>query len=134
MAQESSVPPFEPTQLQSQGPEPVTEEAVPRVQKLVKGFSVRFCPSEVPQTPLTGVPLREAEQLAVAPPFEPGQVQEVEEPSSGKEGEEGLAVPCMQKVSLPYVVSVYRYVLEAEPQEPAVGSSVVKELVTLSYE
>ena len=93
-----------------------------------------YLPSLVPQEPLVGVAPLEAVQLAVVPPFEPGQVQLVEEPSSGKEGELGVEVPTVQKVSLPYVVSVYVYVLEAVPQEPAVGSSVVKELVTLSYE
>ena len=130
VAQVSSVPPFVPEQLQSQGPLPVTLDAVPVVQRLIVGCSVKFCPSEEPQTPLTGVPFLEAEQEAESPPFCPGQVQVVEEPSSGKEGEEGFEVPMVQKVSLPYVVSVYVYVLEAVPQEPAVGSAVAKELVT----
>lgn len=99
MAQESSVPPFVPVQLQSQGPEPETEEAVPVVQRLIVGCSVKFCPSLVPQTPLTGVPFLEAVHVVLLPPLEPGQVQEVEEPSSGKEGEDGVAVPRVQKVS-----------------------------------
>jgi hypothetical protein len=132
VAQESSVPPYCPEQDQVQGPEPETVEAIPRVQRLVVGIEERFCPSEVPQTPLIGVFDLLAEQLAVAPPLEPGQVQLVEEPSSGKSGEEGDDVPIVQKVSEPYVVSVCRYVLEAEPQEPAVGSVVVKRLIELS--
>ena len=132
VAQESSVPPLVPWQLQSQGPLPVTLDAVPVVQRLIVGCSVRFCPSEEPQAPLTGVPFLEAEQEVVAPPFCPGQVQVVEEPRLGKEGEDGVEVPRVQKVSLPYVVSVYVYVLEAVPQEPAVGSAVAKELVKLS--
>ena len=54
-----------------------------------------------------GVLFLEAEQEAALPPLVPGQVQEVELPIPGKEGEEGVEVPDWQKVSEPYDVESY---------------------------
>ena len=59
-------PPFDPEQLQLQGPEPETVEAVPLPQRLEVGAEVKFWPLLLPHTPLTigG----SAVQFAVAPP------------------------------------------------------------------
>jgi hypothetical protein len=76
-----------------------------RQASVSEGVVAAYLPFLVPQEPLMGVLFREAVQESSVPPLEPTQVQLVEEPSSGKEGEEGLAVPCIQKVSEPYVVS-----------------------------
>lgn len=81
--------------------------AVPVVQRLVSGIELRFWPLLEPQAPLMGVLFLEAEQEAALPPLVPGQVQEVELPISGKEGEEGVEVPDWQKVSEPYDVESY---------------------------
>ena len=45
-------PPFDPWQLQVQGPVPLTELAVPAVQRLVVGAEVKVPPSAEPHWPL----------------------------------------------------------------------------------
>ena len=63
------VPPFEPAQLQVQGPEPLTELAVPVVQRSVVGALVRVVLLAGPQVPLTiGVNVAVTVQLAVMGP------------------------------------------------------------------
>jgi hypothetical protein len=42
-----------PAQVHANGPEPVTEEAVPLEQRLAVGATVKIPPLEVPQVPLT---------------------------------------------------------------------------------
>src|ERR1700722_3332947 len=46
------VPPLAPVQLQFHGPEPLTDEAVPVVQRLVDGALLKLVPFDVPQAPL----------------------------------------------------------------------------------
>ena len=46
------VPPFDPAQLQFQGPLPVTADAVPVVQRLDDGAMVTVVPLAMPQEPL----------------------------------------------------------------------------------
>ena len=55
---------------------------------------------------------------AFVPPPEPKHVQFVYEPADGKVGDDGDAVPVVQKVSLPNEVTPDAYVLFAVPQEP----------------
>ena len=47
------VPPFDPAQLQLHGPEPLTAEAVPALQRLVVGAVEVGAPFAEPQEPLT---------------------------------------------------------------------------------
>ena len=65
-------PPLNPEQVQFHGPVPVIAEVVPELQRPVVGVEVNVCPLLLPQTPFT---FRLAEQFAVAPPFDPWQVQ-----------------------------------------------------------
>jgi hypothetical protein len=52
---EAEVPPFVPSHVQAHGPEPVTAEAFPEVQKLVVGAAVSADALDVPHAPFTGV-------------------------------------------------------------------------------
>ena len=71
-----SVPPFEPLQVQLQGPVPLGGEfTVPLVQRPVTGATGKLPPFEGPHTPGTAPDRTEAEQFAVVPPFKPAQVQ-----------------------------------------------------------
>ena len=49
------MPPFNPAQLQAQGPVPVTVEALPAEQRLVVGAVGTVVPFADPQAPFTGV-------------------------------------------------------------------------------
>ena len=49
------VPPLLPAHVQLHGPEPVTDDAVPALQKLPVGAAVSVWPLLLPQAPLTGV-------------------------------------------------------------------------------
>ncbi len=49
------VPPFEPVQLQAKGPEPVTLDEVPVVQRLEVGAVDTVVPLDEPQAPFTAV-------------------------------------------------------------------------------
>lgn len=66
------VPPFNPAQVQFQGPVPETEEAVPTEHKLAVGAAGTPTPLAVPQTPLT---LKVAVQVVSVPLLIPLQVQ-----------------------------------------------------------
>ena len=48
-------PPFDPAQVQIQGPLPVTALAVPALQRLVVGAEAKVPPLDEPHWPLTGV-------------------------------------------------------------------------------
>jgi hypothetical protein len=50
----AGVPPYNPEQVQFQGPEPVTSEAVPIEQRSVIGAEVKVSPLGAPQAPSTG--------------------------------------------------------------------------------
>lgn len=69
-------PPYEPVQVQDHGPLPLTDDAVPALQRLVAGADVNVCPFDDPQAPFIGmfVDFR-SEQDALVPPFEPLQFQ-----------------------------------------------------------
>ena len=71
--QAAVLPPEAPLQVQVQGPDPETEEAVPAVQRLVEGAELKLAPLEDPQAPSRE---RLAEQEALEPPLVPEQVQE----------------------------------------------------------
>jgi hypothetical protein len=66
------VPLFNPVQLHVHGPDPLTEDAVPAVQRLVVGIEPKLAPFDDPQAPLV---MRLAEQLAFVPLYWPTQVQ-----------------------------------------------------------
>jgi len=86
------VPPFEPAQVQSHGPFPVTLEALPVLQRFaVAGALSKSSPFAEPQTPFTGCGSKLAEQLAFVPPFNPWQVQD-----QGPEPESADVVPALQ--------------------------------------
>ena len=68
-------PPFDPAQVQVQGPLPPTVLALPAVQRLLAGAVVKVPPLAEPHWPLTGGVAMFAEQFAVEPPFDPAQVQ-----------------------------------------------------------
>jgi hypothetical protein len=64
-------PPFVPTQLQSHGPLPLTEEVVPALHRPVVGLLLRLSPFADPHAPLTGFGGSEIpDELLVAPPLE----------------------------------------------------------------
>ena len=48
------VPPFDPAQLHDHGPLPLTDEAVPGLQRLLAGALEKVSPLELPQAPLAG--------------------------------------------------------------------------------
>jgi len=52
--QSAVVPVFKPVQDQVQGPEPLTDVALPAAQRFVFGCELRLAPLDDPQTPLTG--------------------------------------------------------------------------------
>ncbi len=111
-AEQEAVDPRSPeggAQVQVQGPEPETEEAVPVVQRVAVGAAVRDAPFDDPQTPLTVCSI-EALQLAVAPPLDPTQVQ-----FQGPEPETEEAVPVVQRLDEGLVAKVP---VLAEPQAP----------------
>ena len=66
------VPVFAPLQVQLHGPEPLTADAVPELQRLAVGAIARFAPLLLPQPPFT---IKAAEQESVVPVFAPLQVQ-----------------------------------------------------------
>lgn len=70
-------PPFDPAQVQFQGPVPETVDGEPVVQRLVVGVDETALLCEVPQTPATGVTtlVLLALQDAVVPPSNPRQFQ-----------------------------------------------------------
>ena len=97
------VPPFRPPQVQVQGPDPLTAEAVPALHKLALGALPIDAPFAEPQAPLVaGVFV--AEQFAVAPPLLPVQVQ----------AQGPLAPPCTA-VALP---TLQRLLLGADAKTP----------------
>jgi hypothetical protein len=67
------VPPFDPAQVQLQGPLPVTVDGVPALQNPLVGAVLVMTPFAGPHWPFTGG--AEAPQIAVLPPFDPAQVQ-----------------------------------------------------------
>ena len=60
------VPPFDPWQVHAQGPEPLTELAVPALQRLVLGAEVKLCPLADPHWPFTGSPVKVADTVQLA--------------------------------------------------------------------
>ena len=68
-AQEAVVPPFDPAQLQVQGPVPLTEVASPAEQRFMAGAVETVVPLALPHEPLTGVTVvgAMAKPLKVAP-------------------------------------------------------------------
>lgn len=115
--QEASVPPFIPLQLQFQGPGPVTEEALPAVQRLVVGFVGTGVPFAEPQTPATT--LVNALQEALVPPLVPLQLQ-VQGPVTGPAT--ALALPAVQRLVVGVVEKVERW---EDPQEPFIMVAVI---------
>jgi hypothetical protein len=71
------VPPPDPAHVQVHGPEPLTLEAAPTLQRFAVGVLVRSDPLEEPHAPFTDCPFTEAraEQVAVVPPLLPTQLQ-----------------------------------------------------------
>jgi hypothetical protein len=53
--QDADVPPLEPEHVQPQGPEPLTDEAEPVLQKPDVGMLLRVAPSDAPHVPFTAV-------------------------------------------------------------------------------
>jgi hypothetical protein len=75
---DAAVPPFDPAQDQVQGPLPLTDEAEPVPHRLEAGAEETAVPLAEPHAPLmgptTGVVFG-AWHCAVAPPFDPAQLQ-----------------------------------------------------------
>jgi len=105
------VPPFEPVQLQFQGPVPATVDAVPVEQRLVVGVELTVVPLEAPQAPLAS---SGAEHEALVPPLEPVQLH-----AHGPEPDTLDAVPTAQRLVDGFVVTP---TLLAVPQAPLVSS------------
>ena len=68
-------PPPTPAQVQVQGPEPDTEEALPTEQRLEDGATEKAEPLEVQHAPVWVATYTVAEQLVLVPPFVPLQLQ-----------------------------------------------------------
>jgi hypothetical protein len=100
-------PPFDPAQVQVQGPFPVTIDGLPALHRPDEGFSDKFPLLEEPQTPITSTL---AEQLAGDPPLMPTQVQ-----SHGPVPVTAEGVPALQRFN----VGAFRKLFpRAEPQAP----------------
>jgi hypothetical protein len=90
----AAVPPLLPVQLQFHGPLPVTDEAVPVVQRLAVGLLLKLSPFDEPQAPFSGVVFSEAKHSAVVPPLLPAQLQ-----SHGPLPVTDEAVPVVQRLA-----------------------------------
>jgi len=120
---------YSPTQLQVQGPEPETKEAIPAEQRFSVGAEVKLAPSLEPQTPLTG--RSPVEQETVAPPLNPSQFQD-----QGPEPKTAEAVPIEQRFVVGADVTLAP---SLEPQTPskdlsAVQLALVPELIPLQVQ
>jgi hypothetical protein len=89
---EAVVPAFNPVQDHVQGPEPLTEVAVPAEQRLVLGAEERLAPLLLPQTPLTDKLAEQAVEEVLVPPLAPLQPQ-----VQGPEPLTEVAVPVAQR-------------------------------------
>lgn len=113
------LPPPEPTQVQDQGPEPFTAEAVPCPQRLLLGADGVLPPLAAPQAPLMMV-VTLAEQLAVEPPLLPVQVQD-----QGPDPLTEDALPALQRFAGGGALAID--VPLAEPQTPSTDGVFVAE-------
>jgi hypothetical protein len=114
-------PPLLPLQVQVQGPLPLTDVAVPVVQRLVVGALVRLAPLEDPHWPLSR---RLASQLAAEPPLLPLQAQ-----VHGPLPLTDVAVPVVQRLVVGALVRLDpledpHWPLTAPPPPPETGVSV----------
>jgi hypothetical protein len=110
-------PPFTPWQVQDQGPDPLTVLGLPVLQRLLVGAEVNVPPLLVPQAPFIS---REAEQLAVLPPFEPAHVQiQCPVPLTAE------AVPTLQRFDVGAVKKAWLF---AEPQTPLTACRLAEQL------
>ena len=114
-------PPPEPAQVQLQGPEPETPDAVPELQSPDAGAEATVVPFAEPQEPLTTVAVFDAEQLAVEPPPEP-----VHDQLHGPEPEKEATVPAVHRPAEPEEREGAVVPL-TEPQVPATGVAQVTE-------
>ncbi|TAL04119.1 MAG: hypothetical protein EPO08_02400 [Rhodospirillaceae bacterium] len=78
VAQDAELPPFDPVQLHAHGPDPLTAEAVPILQRPETGLLLAGAPLAGPQMPFTAfvidVNCNAAEQEAFVPPSAPMQL------------------------------------------------------------
>jgi hypothetical protein len=108
------VPPLEPAHIQSHGPEPVTVEAFPALQRFVVGAVLTATPFAKPHMPLTGgLVARGAAQELVEPPLEPAHIQ-----SHGPVPVTAEAAPTLQRFVVGLVLAATPF---AEPQMPLTG-------------
>ena len=109
LAEQLAIDPAQRPQVQVQGPEPLTTEAEPALQRLEDGAEVNAPPLDEPQTP--GLDNRVAVQVPeLVPPPEPLQVQ-----VQGPEPDTAVAVPVLQRL---VVGAVQTELPLAEPQVP----------------
>jgi hypothetical protein len=107
------VPPLLPAQLQDHGPEPLTVDAVPVLQRPLAGTPGTPTPFALPHAPFTGVAANEAEHEAFVPPLLPAQDQ-----LHGPEPLTVDAVPVLQRfVGTPLSVCPFE-----EPQAPLIAT------------
>jgi len=104
-----------PAQLHDHGPEPLTVEAAPELQRLV-GVEAMVCPLDEPHVPFTGGGKSCAEQEAVVPPLEPAQLQ-----LHGPVPETVEAVPVLHRL---VVGADGRVMPLEEPQAPFTGGGL----------
>ncbi|PKO57601.1 MAG: hypothetical protein CVU24_18670 [Betaproteobacteria bacterium HGW-Betaproteobacteria-18] len=106
-------------QVQLQGPLPETSGVEPSLQRLLVGLLVTLVPPVAPQLPFTGAgtDAKLAEHEALAPPFDPLQVQ-LQGPLPDTSGVE----PSPQRFAVGAIKSVRPW---AEPQTPSTGMAVV---------
>jgi hypothetical protein len=116
------VPPFEPLHDQLKGPEPVTADADPALQRFAVGADGTGIPLAVPQAPFTGVGVKEAEQDAVVPPLLPAQVQ-----LNGPVPVTTDAVPAWHKLAVGALEKLMPFDV---PQAPLIGCACPKMVST----
>jgi hypothetical protein len=110
-AQVAVVPPFDPAQVQFQGPLPVTVDGVPALQSLLVGAVLVMTPFAAPHWPFTGgADARGAEQTAVVPPLLPTQLQ-----FQGPLPVTLVAVPALQRLVVGAVVTATPAAVPHEP-------------------
>jgi hypothetical protein len=71
---DAELPPLDPAQLQLHGPEPLTDDAVPAMHRLLEGAALTCVPFDAPQAPFTAIISGAVQEIDV-PPFIPMQLQ-----------------------------------------------------------
>jgi hypothetical protein len=122
--QSTALPPAVPWQIQVQGPEPDTGEAVPELHRLEIGAALTVVLLAEPQMPFTAVVVAmDAEHCAEVPPPDPAQLQ-----LNGPLPETSDAVPVVHRLPVGMLLTL---VPLTDPQAPLTTTTTTPELEPL---